>query len=63
MLRRFSLGFFSLVCALSVAACSSSDTTPLSSGGVPGIGPNFPTGTLYAASSTNNAVSIYAPNP
>lgn len=63
MLRRLTLGFFTLVCAAAFAACSSSDTTPPSSGGVTGIGPNFATNTLYAASTTQNALEIYQPNP
>ena len=63
MLRRLTLGFFSLVLAAFAAACSSSDTTPLSSGGVPGIGPNFATNSIYATNSTQSAISIFAPNP
>ncbi|HEY8297090.1 MAG TPA: NHL repeat-containing protein [Candidatus Baltobacteraceae bacterium] len=63
MLRRLTLIFLSLVCTVAVAACSSSDTKSLSSGGIPGIGPNFASNSIYAASSSNNAVYIYAPNP
>jgi hypothetical protein len=64
MLRRLTLGFFGLACAVAVAACSSSTgTAPLSSGGVPGIGPNLATNTVYAVDSTQNAIEIYAPNP
>ncbi len=63
MLRRLTLGFFALALAAFAAACSSSDTAPLSSGGVPGIGPNFASNSIYATNSTQNSVSIYAPNP
>lgn len=63
MLRRLTLGFFALAFAAFVAACSSSDTAPLSSGGVPGIGPNFASNSIYATNTTQFAVSIYAPNP
>ncbi|MGZ3546945.1 MAG: hypothetical protein ACXWNZ_01295 [Vulcanimicrobiaceae bacterium] len=62
MLRRLTLGFFSLACAVAVAACSSSVSTP-SSGGVPGVGENFPPNSIYATSSSNNVVYIYAPSP
>ena len=62
MLRRLTLGLFSLACAVAVAACSSSVSTP-TSGGVTGIGPNFSTNSIYASSSSNNVVYIYAPSP
>lgn len=61
MLRRIAFGFSSLIFAAGLAACSSQDT--LSSGGVPGIGPNFNTLSIYVTNSTQNAVSIFAPNP
>ena len=63
MLRRLTLGFFALVCAAAVAACSSSDATPPSSGGQPGLGPNFATGTVYVSDTTANTVLIYTPAP
>lgn len=59
MLRRLSIGLLSLAAAVAVAACSSSDTTVPSSGGVPGIGPNFATNTVYVSNTTQNAVSLY----
>ena len=57
MLRRLTLGF-ALVssAALAVSACSSSDSNSTIS-----IGPNFPSQSLYAANSTQNAISIYPP--
>jgi len=58
MLRRLSLGLVGLSLAAAVAACNSNDTTL--NGGL-GIGPNFPSLTLYAANSSQNAVSIYPP--
>ncbi|MHB8141572.1 MAG: NHL repeat-containing protein [Vulcanimicrobiaceae bacterium] len=57
MLRRLTLALIALSFVAAAAACSSS-TTSLN-GGL-GIGPNFPTGTLYAANSTQNAVQIYS---
>lgn len=63
MLRRLTLGLFTLACAAAVAACSSGNTTTPSSGGQPGIGPNFSTNTIYAADTTQNAVFIYGPSP
>jgi len=63
MLRPLTIGLFSLAAAVAIAACSSSDTSVPSSGGVPGIGPNFATGTLYVSNSTQNAISIYLPSP
>lgn len=62
MLRRLALGFFSLACAVAVAACSSSVSTP-SSGGVTGVGPNFATNSIYSTSSSNNVVYVYGPSP
>lgn len=62
MLRRLSIGLFTLAAAAAIAACSSSDTSVPSSGGVPGIGPNPPTNSLYVTNSTLNAISIY-PSP
>lgn len=61
MLRRVAIGFSSILLLAGLAACSSQDT--LSSGGVPGIGPNFNTLSIYVTNSTQNAVSIFAPNP
>ena len=61
MLRRVAIAFPSLILAAGLAACSSTDT--LSSGGVPGLGPNFNTLSIYVTNSTQNAVSIFAPNP
>ena len=59
MLRRLSLGLVGLSLAAAVAACNSNDTNALN-GGL-GIGPNFPSLTLYAANSTQNAIGIYPP--
>ncbi|MBV9269728.1 MAG: NHL repeat-containing protein [Candidatus Eremiobacteraeota bacterium] len=63
MLRRLTIGLFTLATAVVIAACSSSDTSVPSSGGVPGIGPNFTTGTIYVSNGTQNAISIYSPSP
>lgn len=63
MLRRLTLGLVCLAFAAAAAACSSSDSTALSSGGVPGLGPNFATNTLYAVDSTQNAIELYKPAP
>ncbi|MDQ2663384.1 MAG: hypothetical protein M3Y18_05025 [Candidatus Eremiobacteraeota bacterium] len=63
MLRRLTLGLFCLACVASAAACSSSGTKALSSGGIPGIGPNFASNTLYAVNSTQNAIELYTPAP
>lgn len=57
MLRRLTLGLAGLALVAAIAACSSSDTSNLN-GGL-GIGPNFPTNTLYAANSNTNGISIY----
>ena len=62
MLARLTPGFFLLALAAVVAACSSTSTTP-SSGGVPGIGPNFAPKTVYVADTTGQAIEIFAPNP
>ncbi|HET9096853.1 MAG TPA: hypothetical protein VFN37_09340 [Candidatus Baltobacteraceae bacterium] len=62
MLRRLTLGLFTLACAAAIAACSTGNTTP-SSGGVPGTGPNFVTNTIYVSDTTQNAVDIYTPSP
>jgi hypothetical protein len=64
MLRRLTLGLFTLACAAAVAACSSygSNSVP-SSGGVPGIGPNFKTNTIYVSDTTQNVIYIYTPSP
>lgn len=63
MLRRLTLGFVALACAASVAACSSSDTTPPSSGGVTGIGPNPPANTVYVTNTTQRLIELFAPSP
>lgn len=62
MLRRLTLGFFLLACAAVAAACSSTTATP-SSGGVPGIGPNFVTNTVYTTNTTAQVIEIYTPAP
>ncbi|MDQ2681689.1 MAG: NHL repeat-containing protein [Candidatus Eremiobacteraeota bacterium] len=56
MLRRLTLAFLALLGVAAIAACSS---------GVQNlnIGPSFPTLSLYVTNSTQNAISIYAPNP
>ncbi len=59
MLRRLTLGFAGVItAAIAIAACSSSDATKTIS-----VGPNFTSQTLYAANVTQNAVSIYTPDP
>jgi hypothetical protein len=58
MLRRLSLGLVGLSLVAAVAACNSDTSTP---GGGLGIGPNFPSLTLYAANTTQNAVGIFPP--
>ncbi|MHB8148022.1 MAG: NHL repeat-containing protein [Vulcanimicrobiaceae bacterium] len=55
MLRRLTLGFVSLAAAGAFVACSSNGTNPIS------VGPNFPTASLYATNTSQNAVSIYLP--
>ncbi len=62
MLRRLSFGFFMLACIAVVAACSSNTTTP-SSGGIPGIGPNFPQNTVYVTNTTQQTIEIFTPSP
>lgn len=62
MLARLTLGFFLLACGAMVAACSSTTATP-SSGGVPGIGPNFATNAVYIANTTGETISIFGPSP
>lgn len=62
MLARLTPGFFLLAIAALVSACSSNATTP-SVGGVPGIGPNFPAGTIYVANTSGQYVSIVSPSP
>ncbi|GAC1391052.1 MAG: hypothetical protein NVSMB31_08240 [Vulcanimicrobiaceae bacterium] len=61
MLRRIAIGISSISLVAVLAACSSGNTA-LSSGGNPGIGPNFTTGSAYVTNSTQNAISIYPPN-
>ncbi|MDQ6929733.1 MAG: NHL repeat-containing protein [Candidatus Eremiobacteraeota bacterium] len=61
-MRRIAFGISCLALAGALAACSSNDTA-LSSGGTPGLGPNFGTGSIYITNSTQNAVSIYNPSP
>lgn len=63
MLRRLTLGLFTLVCAAAVAACSSSGNTVPTSGGVQGVGPNFKTNTIYVSDTTGNELLIYTPSP
>jgi hypothetical protein len=63
MLHRLTLGLLVLACAAAVAACSSGNTTVPSSGGQPGIGPNFTTNTVYVSNTTQNAIAIYTPSP
>jgi hypothetical protein len=63
MLRRLTLGLFTLACAAAIAACSSGNTSLPSSGGVPGIGPNFPTNTIYVSNTSQNAIAIFPPSP
>jgi hypothetical protein len=64
MLRRSFPGLiFALACAAAFAACSSSDSTTPSSGGVPGLGPNFVTNTIYVTNTTQNVVELYTPSP
>lgn len=63
MLRRLTLGLALLASAASIAACSSSDSTTPSSGGVPGIGPNLPTNSIYVTDTTQRLIDIYLPSP
>lgn len=62
MLRRLTLGLFTLACAAAIAACSSGTSVP-SSGGVQGVGPNFVTNTIYVSDTTHNAIELYTPSP
>ena len=55
MLRRLTLGFVSLAAVGAFVACSSGNTNPIS------VGPNFPTASLYATNTSQNAISIYLP--
>jgi sugar lactone lactonase YvrE len=61
-LRRIAFGIVCLVFAAGLAACSTNDQG-LTSGGNPGIGPNFGTGSIYVTNSTQNAIAIYNPSP
>jgi hypothetical protein len=66
MLRRSFPGLiFALACVASFAACSGGNGTGSvpSSGGVPGIGPNFVTNTLYVTNTTQNVLELYTPSP
>ncbi|MBV9149200.1 MAG: NHL repeat-containing protein [Candidatus Eremiobacteraeota bacterium] len=56
MLRRFVALPLGLLAGVALASCSSS-TAAIS------IGPNFNTLSLYVTNSTQNAISIYPPNP
>ncbi|MBV8435401.1 MAG: hypothetical protein JO029_14070 [Candidatus Eremiobacteraeota bacterium] len=58
MLSRLTLGFFALSAAIGIAACSSFGSATV---GGNGVGPNFPSQTLYASNSNQNAVSIFNP--
>src|SRR5579872_6218884 len=62
MLRRLTLGLFTLACAAAIAPCSSGTSVP-SSGGVQGVGPNFVTNTIYVSDTTHNAIELYTPSP
>lgn len=62
MLARLTPGILFLALATAMAACSSNATTP-SSGGVPGIGPNFATNTVYVANTAGEAIEIFRPSP
>jgi len=65
MLRRSFPGMIlALACAAAFAACSTTGTNSIpSSGGVPGIGPNFVTNTLYVTNTTQNVIELYTPSP
>jgi hypothetical protein len=56
LLARLSIAFFVLSSAIGIAACSSYANATV---GGNGNGPNFPSQTLYATNSNQNAVSIY----
>src|SRR5579871_4112607 len=62
MLRRLTLGFLLLAGLAVAAACSTNTATP-SSGGMPGVGPNFGPNTVYVTNTTQNAIDIYTPAP
>lgn len=62
MLRRLTLGLLLLASAAIAVACSSNTNVP-SSGGQPGIGPNFGTNTVYVADTTQRKVDIFTPAP
>jgi hypothetical protein len=57
MLRRLTLGLAGLSLAAAFVACNSNTTL---NGGV-GVGPNIPTGTLFAADSSRNGIAMYLP--
>jgi hypothetical protein len=64
MLRRSFPGLlFALACVAAFAACSSSYNTVPTSGGVPGIGPNFPKNTIYVLNTTQNVIELFTPSP
>ncbi|HZV25666.1 MAG TPA: hypothetical protein VFG00_05180, partial [Acidothermaceae bacterium] len=56
MLSRFAIAFIALSSAVAIAACSSYSSSTV---GGNGTGPNFPSQTLYATNSNQNAISIY----
>ncbi len=58
MLSRLTIGLFGVSVAIGIAACSSYTNATIAGNG---IGPNFPSQTLYASNSNQNAVSIYNP--
>ena len=54
MLPRLTIGFIVLSAAIGIAACSS-----YGANSIVNVGPNFPSMTLYATNSNQNAVGIY----
>jgi hypothetical protein len=56
LLSRLTLAFFAASIAIAVAACSSYGSSTV---GGNGVGPSFPSQTLYAASSNQNSIDIY----
>jgi len=56
LLSRLTLAFFALSAAIGIAACSSYSSATI---GGNGIGPNFPSQTVYATVSNRNSVDIY----
>src|SRR5579864_2481478 len=62
MLRRLTVGLFMLACAAFSVACSTGNTTP-SSGGQPGVGPNFVKNTIYVTNTTQQLIEIFTPSP